>query len=104
MLRDSWTVKLISEAALPARCGGGVEGAWDASVGGGEAGVSGCRGPSSGGLCGAVPVQGDVMTRSSRDDVAAAAVAAVAVVAAAAAIVCVRGGVGGRMGLRLWCS
>jgi len=44
MLRDSWTVKLISEAALPARCGGGVEGAWDASVGGGEAGVSGYEG------------------------------------------------------------
>jgi len=57
---DSWMVTLIKEAAFPERSGGGVDGAWEASVcavwwlgrgvrveeGGGDFG----RGPSSGGL------------------------------------------------------
>ena len=33
IIRDSWTVTLINEAAFPERCGGGVDAAWEASVG-----------------------------------------------------------------------
>jgi hypothetical protein len=33
IIRDSWTVTLIKEAAFPERCGGGVGEAWEASVG-----------------------------------------------------------------------
>jgi hypothetical protein len=36
IIRDSWTVTLIKEAAFPERGGGGVDGAWEASVGEGE--------------------------------------------------------------------
>jgi hypothetical protein len=36
IIRDSWTVTLIKEAAFPERGGGGVDEAWEASVGEGE--------------------------------------------------------------------
>jgi hypothetical protein len=32
IIRDSWMVTLIKEAAFPERCGGGVDKAWEASV------------------------------------------------------------------------
>ena len=32
IIRDSWMVTLIKEAAFPERCGGGVDETWEASV------------------------------------------------------------------------
>lgn len=91
IIRDSWTVTLIKEAAFPERCGGGVDGAWEARVVG-VAWVCGLGWASSGGLRSAGSEENTEAARSTRG------------MRRAAPVLCRRVGENVRMGARMGVS